>query len=117
MLTVRRIHERKKAILQYCFIAQQPFLVYLYVRSHYKIDKHIKYTKEPIAQKWNGIAQHVAAVILDGTDTIVLTLFATLSDVSIYSVYYLVVKGVKQLFLSMTNGMARKASRPSMSIW
>ena len=83
----------------------QPFLVYLYVRNHYKIDKNIKYTKEPIAQKWNGIAQHVAAVILDGTDTIVLTLFATLSDVSIYSVYYLVVKGVKQLFLSMTNGI------------
>lgn len=83
----------------------QPFGVYLYVRNHYKIDRNIKYTKEPIAQKWNGIAQHVAAVILDGTDTIVLTLFATLSDVSIYSVYYLVVKGVKQLFLSMTNGI------------
>lgn len=83
----------------------QPFLVYLYVRSHYKIDKKIKYVGEPIAQKWNGIAQHVAAVVLDGTDTIVLTLFATLSDVSIYSVYYLVVKGVKQLFLSMTNGI------------
>lgn len=83
----------------------QPFLVYLYVRSHYKIDKKIKYTEEPIAQKWNGIAQHIAAVILDGTDTIVLTLFSTLSDVSIYSVYYLVVKGVKQLFLSMTNGI------------
>lgn len=84
----------------------QPFLVYLYVRKHYKIDKKIKYTEEPIAQKWNGIAQHVAAVVLDGTDTIVLTLFATFSDVSVYSVYYLVVKGVKQLFLSMTNGIA-----------
>lgn len=83
----------------------QPFLIYLYVRGHYKIDKKIKYVEEPIAQKWNGIAQHIAAVILDGTDTIVLTLFATLSDVSIYSVYYLVVKGVKQLFLSMTNGI------------
>lgn len=47
----------------------------------------------------------MAAVILDGTDTIVLTLFATLSDVSIYSVYFLVVKGVKQLFMSMTNGI------------
>ena len=32
-------------------------------------------------------------------------MFATLSDVSIYSVYHLVVKGVKQLFLSMTNGI------------
>lgn len=83
----------------------QPFLIYLYVRHHYNIDKKIRYTKEPIPQKWNGIAQHVAAVILDGTDTIVLTLFATLSDVSIYSVYFLVVKGVKQLFMSMTNGI------------
>lgn len=83
----------------------QPFLVYLYVRSHYKIDRKIKYTEEPITQKWNGIAQHVAAVILDGADTIVLTLFATLSDISVYSVYHLVVKGVKQLFLSMTNGI------------
>ena len=83
----------------------QPFVIYLYVKRHYRIDKKFKYTKEPIPQKWNGIAQHVAAVILDGTDTIVLTLFATLSDVSIYSVYFLVVKGVKQLFMSMTNGI------------
>lgn len=83
----------------------QPFAIYLYVRSHYRIDTKIKYDREPIPQKWNGIAQHVAAVILDGTDTVVLTLFATLADVSIYSVYFLVVKGVKQLFLSMTNGI------------
>lgn len=83
----------------------QPFVIYLYVRKHYKIDKKIKYDKEPIPQKWNGIAQHVAAVVLDGTDTVVLTLFATLADVSIYSVYFLVVKGVKQLFMSMTNGI------------
>lgn len=83
----------------------QPFAIYLYVRKHYQIDAKIKYDKEPIPQKWNGIAQHVAAVVLDGTDTVVLTLFATLADVSIYSVYFLVVKGVKQLFLSMTNGI------------
>lgn len=83
----------------------QPFAIYLYVRKNYQIDKKIKYDKEPIPQKWNGIAQHVAAVILDGTDTVVLTMFATLADVSIYSVYFLVVKGVKQLFMSMTNGI------------
>ncbi len=83
----------------------QPFLIYLYVQHNYNINKKIKYTKEPIPQKWNGIAQHIAAVILDQTDTIVLTMFATLSDVSIYSVYFLVVKGVKQLFMSMTNGI------------
>lgn len=83
----------------------QPFAIHLYVRKNYKISTKIKYDREPIPQKWNGIAQHVAAVILDGTDTVVLTLFATLADVSIYSVYHLVVKGVKQLFMSMTNGI------------
>lgn len=82
-----------------------PFAIYLYVRKHYRIDSKIKYDKEPIPQKWNGVAQHVAAVVLDGTDTVVLTLFATLKDVSIYSVYFLVVRGVKQLFMSATNGI------------
>lgn len=83
----------------------QPAVVDWYVRHHYKINKHEKYTEEPIKQKWNGIAQHVAAVVLDGTDVMVLTVLSTLSSVSIYSVYFLVVKGVKQLFLSMTNGI------------
>lgn len=83
----------------------QPIVIYLYVRKHYHINHKITYTEEPIKQKWNGIAQHVAAVILDGTDIVVLTMFASLSAVSIYSVYFLVVKGVKQLFLSMTNGI------------
>lgn len=83
----------------------QPFAIYLYVRKNYKLNRKIAYEGEPIKQKWNGMAQHVAAVVLNHTDTVVLTTFATLSDVSIYSVYFLVVKGVKQLFLSMTNGI------------
>lgn len=83
----------------------QPIALNVYVKKHYSIDKKIRYDEEPIKQKWNGIAQHVAASVLDDTDTIVLTVFATLSDVSIYSVYYMVVKGIKRLFLSMINGI------------
>lgn len=83
----------------------RPLVLRIYVNRKYQIDWKIKYTEEPIQQKWNGVAQHVAAVVLDGTDTIVLTIFSTLSNVSIYSVYFLVVKGVKTLFLSITNGV------------
>lgn len=83
----------------------RPLALRFYVNRRYKIDWKIQYAEEPIQQKWNGVAQHVAAVVLDGTDTIVLTLFSTLSNVSIYSVYFLVVKGVKTLFLSVTNGI------------
>ena len=75
-----------------------------YVKKHYSIDKKITYTEEPIKQKWNGMAQHFAAYVLSGTDNIVLTLFSTLSNVSIYSVYYMAIAGVRSALLSITNG-------------
>lgn len=83
----------------------RPVVLYWYVKHNYSIDRKIKYVGEPIKQKWNGVAQHIAAVILDSTATVVLTTFATLEEVSVYSVYHLVVAGVKQLFLSLTNGI------------
>ena len=83
----------------------RPLYLSFYVKKHYRLDKKIKYDKEPIKQKWNGVAQHVAAVVLDGTDNIVLTIFAGLKAVSVYSVYNMLVAGVKQLLLSMTNGV------------
>lgn len=83
----------------------RPFVVRLYVNKKYSIDRKIEYEGEPITQKWNGIAQHVAAVILEGTDNVVLTVFSTMTNVSIYSVYHLAVNGVKTLFTSMMNGV------------
>ena len=82
-----------------------PVLLAIYVKANYNIDKSVVYTEEPIKQKWNGISQHISAVVLDGTDVIVLSVLSTLSNVSIYNVYNMVVAGIKQLFLVMTNGI------------
>ena len=82
----------------------RPFFLVLYVKKHYAINRKITYTEEPIKQKWNGMAQHFAAYVLSGTDNIVLTLFSSLANVSIYSVYYLAIAGVRSALLSMTNG-------------
>ena len=82
-----------------------PVLLRLYINKHYNIDRKIKYEKEPITQKWNGIAQHISAFILNGTDTIVLTVFSTLSNVSIYSVYNMIALGMHQLYQAATNGL------------
>lgn len=86
------------------YVLRQMILA-IYVKKHYDINWKIEYEGEPIKQKWNGVAQHIAAVVLDGTDNIVLTIFAGLKAVSIYSVYNLVVAGVKQLLISATNGI------------
>lgn len=83
----------------------RPIFLRAYVNKNYNIDRRIEYSGEPIKQKWNGIAQHIAAVVLDQTDIIVLTSLSTLTNVSVYSVYHLVVYGVKSIFLSLTNGI------------
>ena len=83
----------------------RPIVLRIYVNRNYKINRRILYEQEPIQQKWNGVAQHLAGVLLNGTDTIVLTIFSTLSNVSIYTVYNLVVMGVKNLLNSATSGI------------
>ncbi len=82
----------------------RPFVLKIYVSRHYNLNIETSYEGEPIKQKWNGVAQHIAAVILGSTDIVILTIFGTLTDVSIFSVYFLVVNGVKQLFTAMISG-------------
>lgn len=82
----------------------RPIVLRMYVNRHYAIDRKVTYSGEPLKQKWNGIAQHIAAVVLDGTDTLVLTFFSSLSNVSVYSVYNLVTRGIMQLFTGMLGG-------------
>ena len=82
----------------------QPLVLTIVARRRYKIDRTIVLEGEPIPQKWNGLAQHVATVVLGNTDIVVLTFFS-LKDVSIYTVYNLVANGVKQVVVSMTTGV------------
>ena len=82
-----------------------PIFIRVYIKKHYKMNREITYDEEPIKQKWNGVAQHISNVVLEGTDVIVLTLFSTLSNVSIYSVYLLVISGVRQLYTAATVGI------------
>ena len=82
----------------------RPLFLNWYVKKHYQINSKVTYEEEPIKQKWNGMAQHFASYVLNGTDNIVLTLFSTLANVSIYSVYNIVITGIKNALLSMTNG-------------
>lgn len=83
----------------------RPFCMYFYVKKNYKIDYSVELNGEPIKQKWNGLAQHLAAMILEHTDITILTIFSTLENVSIYTVYYNVVCGVRRIFSSIIDSL------------
>lgn len=82
----------------------RPILQMLYVRKHYSINRKIVLEGEPIKQKWNGFSQHLAAVVCQNIDVAVLTLFSSLSNVSIYSVYFNVTNGVEQIIMTAATG-------------
>ncbi len=83
----------------------KPLVIRVYVNKQYNINRKLKLTREPIKQKWNGIAQHIAAIILSDTDTVVLTIFSTMANVSIYSVYFMIVNGITCLIEALASGM------------
>lgn len=76
-----------------------------YVRKHYELNKRIKLQEEPIKQKWNGFAQHLAAVVCSNVDVVLLSCFSTLANVSIYSVYYNVTHGVTTMVMTAATGL------------
>ena len=83
----------------------QPLTYWWVVSRKFNINKKITYDEEPIKQKWNGLYQHIATVVLENTDVITLTALSTLSNVSIYAVYHLVTNGIKLALVSLTTGM------------
>lgn len=88
-----------------CVFFLQPLSVSFIARRWYKIDRKAIVEKNAIPQKWNGLAQHISAVVLQSSGVVALTLFSTLENVSVYAIYNLVVQGARNLILSMTNGM------------
>lgn len=84
----------------------RPFVLSRYVRANYNIDYKLKDKSFRIDQKWNGLAQHCATVVMNNTDVMILSVFSTMANVSIYSIYYLVVNGLKLLINALSNGFS-----------
>lgn len=83
----------------------RPVLMAIYVKRKYKIDYKTETDSRVVTQKRNGIIQHISYMICENTDIAVLTLFSTLSNVSVYSIYYLVLNSIKSLINAGTTGI------------
>ena len=93
-----------KLVTAFIFVLR-PILQNVYVKNKYNINlKEVK-EKYELKQKWDGLAQHIAAVVHGNTDVTILTIFANTAEVSVYTVYLFVVNGVKNLVQAFTGGI------------
>ena len=83
----------------------RPILLSVYVRKKYKLDLLDADKGYKLKNKWDGLSQHIAAVIYGNTDITVLTIFANIVEVSVYSVYALIINGIKNVVSAFTGGV------------
>lgn len=88
--------------LAYCL---NPLLTVVYIKRRYKLNENTTPDNSAIMQRWDALAHQVAAYIQENTDVMVLTVFSTMIEVSVYSVYFLVANGVKKLLATLTAGI------------
>ena len=82
----------------------RPIILKLYFDKKYKL-KIVKDKNYKLPQQWDGLFHHIASVVQSNTDIAVLTLFSSLTNVSIYSIYALVTSGIRSIIVALTNGI------------
>ncbi len=82
----------------------RPIIQYLYIKRKYEIKTNSN-SNYNIKQKWDGLAQHIAYVVYNNTDVVLLTLFCDIKVVSIYALYASITNSVGNLVKSLSNGM------------
>lgn len=83
-----------------------PLVYFTYVKKKYKIINDVKTDENVLKQRWDGFAHHIAAFIHTNTDMAILTIFSTMKEVSVYSIYMLIINGIKSIISSLTNGLS-----------
>lgn len=84
----------------------QPLFYIVYVNKHYELDRKAEYKSDVLEQKWDGFGHNLAYYIHNNTDIVLLTLFSTFANISIYSIYLLVANALKGFIITTSSAVA-----------
>lgn len=98
------IHMVKLASL-FVFLLR-PLVLYVYVKKNYRLLSRSEAVDIDVPQKRHGITHHLSYFIHRNTDIVILSLFCSLTSVSVYTVYSTVINVLEQLLLSISSGLS-----------
>lgn len=96
--------------LIYCVLNLFPVIyIKLYMKKHYQwLDLSLTPDFKSIGQRASVMVHQVSSLVFSNTDVLILTIFAGLSTVSVYSVYSSFYTMVKSVLFSFLNGLKFK---------
>lgn len=83
----------------------KPLVLWCYVRKKYRLNWKAEPDNLAIKQRWDAFAHNLAEFVTGNTSVIVLTFFADIKVVSVYSVYNMVLAPLRTLICSLASGV------------
>lgn len=82
-----------------------PISLFIISRRMFKIDKHVKPDNSALKGRWDVMANSLSNIIHDNVDVFFLTIFCDSTELSVYSMYYVVAGGLTKVFQVIINGI------------
>jgi len=86
-------------------LISKPLFLSFYCRKKYNLKRtKLKKNDNVLPQKWSGLGVHVAYYLHRNTDIFLITIFLSLTTVSVYSVYNMVISGILTFINALSVG-------------
>lgn len=82
-----------------------PIILNYYVNKKYRINRKASPDWNSISKRWDAFGMQIANFVNNNTDIIVASLFLNMKEVSVYTVYYLVINGIKKIVVRVFTGV------------
>ena len=83
-----------------------PFFVTIYTRKRYKINLKVNAPSSVIAQRWDAFAQQTALIMNQSAGLVLLSFFAPLVEISVFTVHYMVCHNIEKVVISTIMGVS-----------
>lgn len=81
-----------------------PIVLCNLVKKKYHIDTSVESKGDLIKQRWDAVGHEISNFVNNNTDIMVLTIFAGLKEVSVYTVYHYVTRSIRSVVTNFITG-------------
>ena len=82
-----------------------PIALFIISRRMFKIDRHAQPDNSALKGRWDVMANSLSNIVHENVDVFFLTIFCASTEVSVYSLYYVVAGGLTKVFQIIINGI------------
>jgi len=82
-----------------------PIAINIYAKRRYGLNKNAVPDNSALSQRWDAFAHSVANLVNTNADIVLLTVFTSVREVSVYTIYYLVINGVNKIGSALSSGI------------